>query len=126
MIFTTAYRQGLEHLRNFLEEYCQTSGQLVSAPKSTFIVSSRCPDRMISRIIRTLGYAPQFLPVIYLGAPLYKGNIRGSLFLPSYFWLGSYVAVFWGSISFDQEHTLFHGASFDSGSSAATVHDTED
>lgn len=133
MIFTTAYRQGLEHLRNFLEEYCQTSGQLVSAPKSTFIVSSRCPDRMISRIIRTLGYARQFLPVIYLGAPLYKGNIRGSLFLPLLDRINARISgwartslSFGGSISFDQEHTLFHGASFDSGSSAATVHDTED
>ncbi|XP_012857061.1 PREDICTED: uncharacterized protein LOC105976337 [Erythranthe guttata] len=80
MIFTSCHNFGLKKLRDFLDHYCRTSGQLISVHKSTFTVDRACSDGHLRTISRILSYPRKDLPIIYLGAPLYKGRDRGSLF----------------------------------------------
>ncbi|XP_012833451.1 PREDICTED: uncharacterized protein LOC105954323 [Erythranthe guttata] len=79
MIFTSCHNIGLKKLRDFLDHYCRTSGQLISVHKSTFTVDRACSDGHLRTISRILSYPRKDLPIIYLGAPLYKGRDWGSL-----------------------------------------------
>ncbi|XP_012843177.1 PREDICTED: uncharacterized protein LOC105963331 [Erythranthe guttata] len=80
MICTSCHNFGLKKLRDFLDHYCRTSGQLISVHKSTFTVDRACSDGHLHTISRILSYLRNDLPIIYLGALLYKGWDRGSLF----------------------------------------------
>ncbi|XP_012833982.1 PREDICTED: uncharacterized protein LOC105954839 [Erythranthe guttata] len=80
MIFTSCHNFGLKKLRDFLDHYCRTSGQLISVHKSTFTVDRACSDGHLRTISRILSYPRKDLPIIYLRVPLYKGRERGSLF----------------------------------------------
>ncbi|XP_012846407.1 PREDICTED: uncharacterized protein LOC105966395 [Erythranthe guttata] len=80
MIFTSCHNFVLKKLRDFLNHYCRTSGQLISVHKSTFTVDRACSDGHLRTISRILSYPRKDLPIIDLGAPLYKGRDRGSLF----------------------------------------------
>ncbi|XP_012842887.1 PREDICTED: uncharacterized protein LOC105963064 [Erythranthe guttata] len=79
MIFTSCHNFGLKKLRDFLDHYCRTSGQLISVYKSTSTVDRACSDSHLRTIFSGLSYPRKDLPIINLGAPLYKGRDRGSL-----------------------------------------------
>ncbi|KAI3459158.1 hypothetical protein Pfo_015821 [Paulownia fortunei] len=80
IIFSNCQGKVLKRLMDFLEHYSNVSGQLISQGKSSFIVNSKCPNLIIQRLRNITGFSLKYLPVIYLGAPLYKGNKKCALF----------------------------------------------
>ncbi|KAL0329357.1 UNVERIFIED_CONTAM: hypothetical protein Sradi_4922400 [Sesamum radiatum] len=80
MIFTTACRQNVELLRDFLRAYEWVSGQLINGSKSSFIVGCQASSLQTQAVQDVLAYQLKHLPVTYLGVPLYKENIKACLF----------------------------------------------
>lgn len=80
IIFTNAKAESLHLIMQFLKHYADISGQAINSHKSSFITSCKCPDDANQRVHLLTGFTLQALPVKYLGAPLYKGYTKGSLF----------------------------------------------
>ncbi|KAL0396358.1 UNVERIFIED_CONTAM: putative ribonuclease H protein [Sesamum calycinum] len=93
MIFTTLCRQNMELLRDFLRAYEQVSGQLINGMKSFFIVGRQVSSLQTQAVQNVLGYQPKHLLVMYLGVPLYKGNIKACLFDSIISWLRDMLRV---------------------------------
>ncbi|KAL0391162.1 UNVERIFIED_CONTAM: putative ribonuclease H protein [Sesamum calycinum] len=73
IIFTNSDESNLEKLMDFLEHYEIISGQRINHSKSAFISSTRA--NVIAQRIKTItGFARKYLPITYLGVPLYKGK----------------------------------------------------
>ncbi|KAL0423374.1 UNVERIFIED_CONTAM: hypothetical protein Sradi_0872200 [Sesamum radiatum] len=79
-IFTSAWRPGLVKLMATIAKYEALSGQLVNIDKSSFIVAKSMPLLVIQCIKNVIGFMMKHLPITYLGAPLYTGNKKASLF----------------------------------------------
>ncbi|KAL0328997.1 UNVERIFIED_CONTAM: hypothetical protein Sradi_4886400 [Sesamum radiatum] len=56
------------------------SGQRINTSKSFFTVDRKTPNLRIQCIQQVTGFHLKFLPITYLGAPLFKGNKKGVLF----------------------------------------------
>ncbi|KAL0392788.1 UNVERIFIED_CONTAM: putative ribonuclease H protein [Sesamum radiatum] len=82
MIFTTTCRQNMELLRDFLRAYERVSGQLINGSKSSFIVGRQASSLQTQAVQDVLGYQLKYLPITYLGVPLYKENRKACLFDP--------------------------------------------
>ncbi|KAL0290757.1 UNVERIFIED_CONTAM: hypothetical protein Scaly_2659600 [Sesamum calycinum] len=80
MIFTSAWKPGLVKLMATIAKYEALSGQLVNIDKSSFIVAKSMPLLVIQCIKNVTGFMMKHLPITYLGAPLYTGNKKASLF----------------------------------------------
>ncbi|KAL2243600.1 UNVERIFIED_CONTAM: hypothetical protein Sindi_0478000 [Sesamum indicum] len=80
MIFTNICRQHMELLRDFLHAYERVSGQRINSAKSSFILSRQVPLSQLQEVQYVMGYQLKYLPVTYLGVPLYKGNRKACLF----------------------------------------------
>ncbi|KAL2246336.1 UNVERIFIED_CONTAM: putative mitochondrial protein [Sesamum indicum] len=80
MIFTNICRQHMELLRDFLHAYERVSGQRINSAKSSFILSRQLPLSQLQEVQYVMGYQLKYLPVTYLGVPLYKGNRKACLF----------------------------------------------
>ncbi|XP_073154233.1 uncharacterized protein [Henckelia pumila] len=82
IIFANGGSRGMQCLKDFLAHYENCSGQLVNVAKSSMIFPSGCSARRRSRLLRITGFAEGQLPLRYLGAPLFRGNRKCSLFEP--------------------------------------------
>ncbi|KAL0430590.1 UNVERIFIED_CONTAM: hypothetical protein Sradi_0685000 [Sesamum radiatum] len=58
------------------------SGQMINNEKSSFIVGRQVSTLQIQSVQTVMGYRLKYLPVTYLGVPLYKGNKKACLFDP--------------------------------------------
>ncbi|KAK4383293.1 hypothetical protein Sango_2788000 [Sesamum angolense] len=92
MVFTSTKIVGLQRLMDTLSKYEHLSRQLVNSSKSSFIVSKSIPSLMVQRIKNITGYCMKRLPVKYLGASLYVGNKKSSLFYPLIQAMESYIS----------------------------------
>ncbi|KAL0309433.1 UNVERIFIED_CONTAM: hypothetical protein Sradi_5885600, partial [Sesamum radiatum] len=63
-----------------LRELLRLSGQLINGSKSSFIVGRQASSLQMQAVQDVLGYQLKYLPVTYLGVPLYKGNRKAYLF----------------------------------------------
>lgn len=80
LIFTTSRAAGLTRLLNFLNIYMHVSGQALNPHKSTFVISAKWRSRVGQQIQNLTGFQQVNLPITYLGAPLYTGYLKVSLF----------------------------------------------
>ncbi|KAL0283412.1 UNVERIFIED_CONTAM: hypothetical protein Sradi_7229600 [Sesamum radiatum] len=64
----------------FLRHYEHISGQRINKEKSSFTVDKHTSNLRIRCIQQVTGFRLKFLPITYLGAPLFKGNKKGVLF----------------------------------------------
>ncbi|XP_073133406.1 uncharacterized protein [Henckelia pumila] len=82
IIFANGGSRGLQRLKDFLAHYENCSGQLVNVDKSAMIFPPGWTARRRSRLLQITGFAEGQLPLKYLGAPLFRGNRKCSLFEP--------------------------------------------
>ncbi|XP_073139125.1 uncharacterized protein [Henckelia pumila] len=82
IIFANGGSRGLQRLKDFLAHYENCSGQLVNVAKSAMIFPPSWTARRRSRLLQITGFAEGQLPLKYLGAPLFRGNRKCSLFEP--------------------------------------------
>ncbi|KAL0457929.1 UNVERIFIED_CONTAM: hypothetical protein Slati_0420100 [Sesamum latifolium] len=82
MIFTNICIQNMELIRNFIRAYERVSRQMINSEKSSFIVGRQVPSLQTQLVQNVMGYRLKYLPVTYLGVPLYKGNRNTCLFDP--------------------------------------------
>ncbi|XP_073149154.1 uncharacterized protein [Henckelia pumila] len=82
IIFANGGSHGLQRLKDFLAHYENCSGQLVNVAKSAMIFPLGWTARRRSRLLQITGFAEGQLPLKYLGAPLFRGNRKCSLFEP--------------------------------------------
>ncbi|XP_073149021.1 uncharacterized protein [Henckelia pumila] len=82
IIFANGGSRGLQRLKDFLAHYENCSGQLVNVAKSAMIFPPGWTARRRSRLLQITGFAEGHLPLKYLGAPLFRGNHKCSLFEP--------------------------------------------
>ncbi|XP_073122746.1 uncharacterized protein [Henckelia pumila] len=82
IIFANGGSRGLQRLKDFLAHYENCSGQLVNVAKSAMIFPPGWTARRRSRLLQITGFAEGHLPLKYLGAPLFRGNRKCSLFEP--------------------------------------------
>ncbi|KAK6131947.1 hypothetical protein DH2020_034308 [Rehmannia glutinosa] len=80
LIFTKANPLALSLLMDFLTQYQLVSGQLLNHNKSDFICGAKVGNVCIQNCLHVTGFYQKTLPVIYLGAPLFKGRCKSSLF----------------------------------------------
>jgi len=80
LIFINGQRSSLESCRDFLEEYCLSSGQKINEEKSVFIMHKNTPTIRASIVTSVFGYPQARTPFTYLGAPIREGRIRVSDF----------------------------------------------
>lgn len=80
LFFTNDTEVRLRRLMKFLKLDIDISSQALNDRKSTFIIKQGCSVDKIQKVQDLTNFKPQFLPLTYLGAPLYKGNTRGALF----------------------------------------------
>ncbi|KAL2253075.1 UNVERIFIED_CONTAM: hypothetical protein Sindi_0102200 [Sesamum indicum] len=80
MIFANICRQHMQLLRDFLHAYERVPGQQINNAKSSFILSRQVPSSQLQEVQYVMGYQLKYLPVTYLGVPLYKGNRKACLF----------------------------------------------
>ncbi|KAL0368126.1 UNVERIFIED_CONTAM: hypothetical protein Scaly_1031500 [Sesamum calycinum] len=80
IIFSKGTRKELKILMDFLHHYEVISGHRINKEKSSFTVDKRTPNLRIQCIQHVTGFRLKHLPIIYLGAPLFKGNKKGVLF----------------------------------------------
>ncbi|XP_073133945.1 uncharacterized protein [Henckelia pumila] len=82
IIFANGGSRGLQRLKDFLAHYENCSGQLVNVAKSAMIFPPGWTARRRSCLLQITGFAEGQLPLKYLGAPLFRGNRKCSLFEP--------------------------------------------
>ncbi|XP_073129192.1 uncharacterized protein [Henckelia pumila] len=82
IIFANGGSRGLQRLKDFLAHYENCSGQLVNVAKSAMIFPPGWTARRRSHLLQITGFAEGQLPLKYLGAPLFRGNRKCSLFEP--------------------------------------------
>ncbi|XP_073120503.1 uncharacterized protein [Henckelia pumila] len=82
IIFANGGSRGLQRLKDFLAHNENCSGQLVNVAKSALIFPLGWTARRRSRLLQITGFAEGQLPLKYLGAPLFRGNRKCSLFDP--------------------------------------------
>ncbi|KAL0445894.1 UNVERIFIED_CONTAM: hypothetical protein Slati_1717300 [Sesamum latifolium] len=82
MIFTNICSQNIELLQDFLRAYQRVSGQLINNEKSSFIVGRQVSPLQTQAVQTVMGYRLKYLPVTYLGVPLYKKNRKACFFDP--------------------------------------------
>ncbi|XP_073133701.1 uncharacterized protein [Henckelia pumila] len=82
IIFANGGSRGMQCLKDFLAHYENCFGQLVNVAKSAMIFHPGCSARRRSHFLRITGFAEGQLPLRYLGAPLFRGNRKCSLFEP--------------------------------------------
>ncbi|KAL0407592.1 UNVERIFIED_CONTAM: putative mitochondrial protein [Sesamum latifolium] len=80
IIFSKGTRRELKILMDFLQHYEAISGQRINRDKSSFTVDKRTSNLRIQCIQQVTGFRLKYLPITYLGAPLFKGNKKGVLF----------------------------------------------
>ncbi|XP_020551115.1 uncharacterized protein LOC110012328 [Sesamum indicum] len=66
--------QHMALLRYFLHAYERVSGQWINSEKSSFILSRQVLSSQLQKVQHVMGYQLKYLPVTYLGVPLYRGN----------------------------------------------------
>ncbi|OVA07571.1 hypothetical protein BVC80_669g5 [Macleaya cordata] len=64
----------------FLDKFCECSGQKINVEKSSFMMYSKTPSPLINSIVRITGYQRKANHMTYLGAPICDGRIRVSYF----------------------------------------------
>ncbi|XP_073129053.1 uncharacterized protein [Henckelia pumila] len=82
IIFANGGSRGLQRLKDFLAHYENCSGQLVNVAKSAMSFPPGWMARRRSHLLRITGFEEGQLPLKYLGAPLFRGNRKYSLFEP--------------------------------------------
>lgn len=75
-----AKKRSITNLLDFLQLYQRSSGQLVNAHKSGFMLSYKAPARLRTLIANTTGYSYKEFPVKYLGIPLISGKCKKAFF----------------------------------------------
>ncbi|KAL2248543.1 UNVERIFIED_CONTAM: putative ribonuclease H protein [Sesamum indicum] len=80
IIFSKGTRKDLKTLMEFLRHYELISGQRINKEKSSFTVDKKTSNMRIRCIQQVTGFRLKYLPITYLGAPLFKGNKKGALF----------------------------------------------
>ncbi|KZV28471.1 hypothetical protein F511_03274 [Dorcoceras hygrometricum] len=82
VIFANGNIRGIKRIIEFLHHYESCSGQSVNVHKSSIILPSGISPARRSSLLRITGFREEQLPIRYLGAPLYRGNRKCSLFDP--------------------------------------------
>ncbi|PKA62829.1 5'-3' exoribonuclease 2 [Apostasia shenzhenica] len=76
IIFCNGTKNSLQKIKNFLNHYESISGQKINVSKSSFICSKKTGKILINNISNITGFNRKYLPISYLGCPIYKGNIK--------------------------------------------------
>ncbi|KAL0400376.1 UNVERIFIED_CONTAM: hypothetical protein Sradi_2380900 [Sesamum radiatum] len=80
IIFTNCKEAGLKRLTQFLRSYKNMLEQKINYTKSAFIPAKKT-SLIAQRIKAITGFTMKALSITFLGAPLYKGNKRKSLYV---------------------------------------------
>ena len=80
ILFTFGRCKTLKILINTLNEYENTSGQLINGYKSHFMLNSNAFTSTRDRIKRLTGFKKKQGPITYLGCPLFVGRPRNNYF----------------------------------------------
>ncbi|KAL2228324.1 UNVERIFIED_CONTAM: putative mitochondrial protein [Sesamum indicum] len=80
IIFSKDTCKDLKTLMEFLRHYELISSQRINKKKSSFTVDEKTSNMRIRCIQQVIGFKLKYLPITYLGAPLFKGNKKGVLF----------------------------------------------
>ncbi|VFQ93666.1 unnamed protein product [Cuscuta campestris] len=76
MIFTKGDSINLLKLRKLLDEYSSDSGQVINSAKSKFYVKETTNSTHLQNMEKILGMHLRTLPFTYLGATIYKGQLK--------------------------------------------------
>ncbi|KZV58610.1 hypothetical protein F511_11258 [Dorcoceras hygrometricum] len=82
VIFANGNIRGIKRIIEFLHHYESCSGQSVNVHKSSIILPPDISPARRSSLLRITGFREEQLPIRYLGAPLYRGHRKCSLFDP--------------------------------------------
>lgn len=76
LVFSNGHARSIAKLKQMLSEYEKSSGQKINFEKIGFYPSKLIPHNRIHRIERTLGCTARKLPLLYLGAPIFKERCK--------------------------------------------------
>lgn len=82
VIFTNGSQGSLRRMMAFLNLYEIYSGQKINLAKSSFYMADTTITQKINQVKSILNIPHKKFPIIYLGAPLFKGAARRSYFQP--------------------------------------------
>lgn len=81
LIFLNGGNDSIDCLMATLADFAEVSGQVINYSKSSFIVSSKDHGRDRAQgIAQRTGFTQAFLPINYLGVPLFKGRAKMEYF----------------------------------------------
>lgn len=80
IIFTNGVKSTLQKILTFLQEYEAIFGQRINQQKSCFITHKVVANSKRQIITQTTGFSHKYLPITYLGAPIYKEPRKVILF----------------------------------------------